>query len=785
MTKTAKGLLVFALTAAMIALAFCASRYGKPLETSAAANALEAAQALSASAEAALNSGSAKRIALSDADARSQNGTVSITAPGIYRVSGSLSDGQLEVNCEGSVALILDGVKIANSSGAALRVSNADHALIYLPEGSESVIVSGDARETTAEPQTDAALRVSNADQALIYLPEGSKSVIASADARETTEAEAEAQTGAALYARDSLSIAGGGKLTVGGYINNAVATTDHLTVLGGELEITAANNGLKGKDSVTILDGDIHIQSGNDGVKSDGGNVDIRGGALEIRSLGDGIDAEGNLSVADGRITIFAGEPESLPASADTTASDAEGSTPPDINAGAFLGNPGEGVPPDFDPSGMFPGISGETIQPNMPDFGAGAFPGNPGEGAPPNLDPLGAFPGNLGEAAPSEFDASGAFLGISGETIQPNMPNFGAEGFPGEGVPPDFAASGAFPGVSGETTLPVSDAEAPRTKARDSGRQGGERSDFAGRRDQGGLPNRFDGNQNGSAESDSGAKGLKSGGDLVILGGSVAVSATDDCVHANGSVTVQGGTLLLSSGDDGIHADERLTLSGGSVTVSRAYEGMEGSEILISGGAVSVTATDDGINASGGAQSPLFPFSAEAVSDDGQRPSLIISGGTVYVNANGDGLDSNGDLIIQGGSVVVDGPANGANGALDSGTENGGSLLVNGGTVLAIGASRMAESFDGDSAQCSFIKTLSQTASAGTRIAILDGDGTALFEHTSAKSFGSVVFSSPALSIGDVVTLVVGGQTQTVSIDSVSNGQSFSFGSWGGFRR
>ena len=709
MTKTAKGLLVFALTAAMIALAFCASRYGKPLETSAAANALEAAQALSASAEAALNSGSAKRIALSDADARSQNGTVSITAPGIYRVSGSLSDGQLEVNCEGSVALILDGVKIANSSGAALRVSNADHALIDLPEGSESVI--------------------------------------ASADARETTEAEAESQTGAALYARDSLSIAGGGKLTVGGYINNAVATTDHLTVLGGELEITAANNGLKGKDSVTILDGDIHIQSGNDGVKSDGGNVDIRGGALEIRSLGDGIDAEGNLSVADGRITIFAGEPESLPASADTTASDAEGSTPPDINAGAF--------------------------------------PGNPGEGAPPNLDPLGAFPGNLGEAAPSEFDASGAFLGISGETIQPNMPNFGAEGFPGEGVPPDFAASGAFPGVSGETTLPVSDAEAPRTKARDSGRHGGERSDFAGRRDQGGLPNRFDGNQNGSAESDSGAKGLKSGGDLVILGGSVAVSATDDCVHANGSVTVQGGTLLLSSGDDGIHADERLTLSGGSVTVSRAYEGIEGSEILISGGAVSVTATDDGINASGGAQSPLFPFSAEAVSDDGQRPSLIISGGTVYVNANGDGLDSNGDLIIQGGSVVVDGPANGANGALDSGTENGGSMRVNGGTVLAIGASGMAESFDGDSAQCSFIKTLSQTASAGTRIAILDGDGTALFEHTSAKSFGSVVFSSPALSIGDVVTLVVGGQTQTVSIDSVSNGQSFSFGSWGGFRR
>ena len=44
------------------------------------------------------------------------------------------------------------------------------------------------------------------------------------------------------------------------------------------------------------------------------------------------------------------------------------------------------------------------------------------------------------------------------------------------------------------------------------------------------------------------------------------------------------------------------------------------------------------------------------ESGADSGRY--LEISGGTLVINAEGDGLDSNGSLIMTGGTVVVEGP-------------------------------------------------------------------------------------------------------------------------------
>jgi hypothetical protein len=43
-------------------------------------------------------------------------------------------------------------------------------------------------------------------------------------------------------------------------------------------------------------------------------------------------------------------------------------------------------------------------------------------------------------------------------------------------------------------------------------------------------------------------------------------------------------------------------------------------------------------------------------------------VNGGTVVVNSEGDGLDSNGNAAITGGTVVVNGPEQAGNGALDA---------------------------------------------------------------------------------------------------------------------
>lgn len=202
-------------------------------------------------------------------------------------------------------------------------------------------------------------------------------------------------------------------------------------------------------------------------------------------------------------------------------------------------------------------------------------------------------------------------------------------------------------------------------------------------------------------------------------------ASSTSTKGIKSGGNLTITDGTITIKSADDGIHTDGTLIVSGGDINIIKSKEGMEGNQINID------------------------------------------SGSTIYVNANGDGLDSNGDLVIEGGSTVVDGPSNNGNGALDSGSENGGTIVCNAGTILAIGASGMAETFNSNSAPYSFIKNFSEMFTKETQISIYDENEKIIFEHISAKSFNSVVFSSPDLIPGHTYTISVGDKTETVTIN------------------
>ena len=706
MTKKGTAILISVLTLIMAAFVFYDFRFGKTPEekiteipTASAEDALQTAERLSSAAETARQNGTAKIITLADNGSTAsavgvqiQGNTVTITSPGVYSVSGRLTEGQLTVDCDDEVTLILESAEITNSSDAAICCSDAGHTLIYLPEGSINRLVSGAEQEITAISENE----------------------------------DSESASGAALYARDSLSLAGSGKLFAGGYINNAIAATDHLAVLGGELELEAVNNGLKGKDSVTVLGGTVSIHSGNDGIKANNdtdancGHIDIRGGEISIVSYGDGISAEKNLSIEDGVITVSAGDTASI------------GSEKPMRDFENLPGNMGGRPEAGFMPQdGEMP-----PERPNEPF--SGGFPGN---GEKPG------FPGAPGE-------------GIG--TMPPEPPDFGEKEING-GMPQGFPPQ-EYGGRMDDQTNPADNMHRP----------GKMRDDF---------PELSDRERSNDSDLEAGAKGLKSGGDLTVSGGSITVSSADDCIHANGSITVTGGAFLLRTGDDGIHADDTLTVTDGDITVSESYEGLEGRLVYLNGGSISVTASDDGVNAAGGSSVMFGGMPAQSAADNSSFPTLQISGGTLYVNADGDGLDSNGDLIVEGGTVIVDGPTNSGNGALDSGSESGGRILCNGGTVLAIGAPGMAESFGGDSTQCSFIKNFSKTMPAGTLISISDESGKTVFEHTSAKTFSSVVFSSPELVIGKTYTVTVGTETDTVTVESISNGDSYGLNPPGGF--
>lgn len=664
MNKTAKITLICVLILLLIGAAAYGVIHGHSLSAAATDhqsesvdNLLEYSRRLTESLEAGVSSGEVT-VTLADGASRASaaavsvaGDTVTIRTPGTYRLSGSLSDGQVAVDADGDVVLILDGVSITCAEDAAISILSADFVQVYLAEGSENFLQSGAETEITADA------------------------------------ADPEA-TGGALYSKADLTLDGEGSLTVRGYLNNGIASADNLLLLGGTLDVTAVNNGIKGKDSLTVTGGTITVLSGGDGLKSDNdtdagcGAVDIRGGSLSITSCGDGIQAQTDLTVSDGVINIIAG------------------------------GGAGDSVSVDL------------LLEGAMENWGE-MFSGTEGMEPPEDME------------RPEDMEAP-------------------AEGSFGGGKPGGFGRFGETDG----------------TESTESGFGfgGGMFGDFG---------DMFDLESSSSSSDDTSTKGLKSHGDLTITGGTITVSSLDDSIHADGSVTIAAGVLTLAAGDDGIHADGTVSISGGSIDIIQSHEGIEGHKILVSGGDVSLKAADDGFNANGGSTTGFFGGTATAASDD--LPLLRITGGTVYVSADGDGLDSNGDLIIEGGTVIVDGPTNSANGALDSGTESGGSLLVSGGTVIAVGASGMAETFDSASAQCSFAVTLSGTQAAGTEITVARSSGEVLFTHTSAKSFSSVVFSSPDLTLGETYLLTVGDSTTEVTLTDVSTGSSGGMGGWG----
>lgn len=254
-------------------------------------------------------------------------------------------------------------------------------------------------------------------------------------------------------------------------------------------------------------------------------------------------------------------------------------------------------------------------------------------------------------------------------------------------------------------------------------------------------------------SKDANTSQKGIKSDGDIKIGEAVLNISSADDALHASGSILVTDGTLTLSTSDDGIHADKILSISGGETAIVKSYEGLEGYEVMISGGSVSVTASDDGVNAAGGsdtASAEEMPASWKPGTES--TGTLTVSGGMLYVNAGGDGLDSNGSLYVTGGTVIVEGPLDNGNAALDRGDSAQCVAEITGGTVLAIGTTGMAINFDSGS-QCSGLVQIS--GEAGTTISVEDGSG---FSFTVSKAFQCLVYSSPFMTQGNVYQVTAG---------------------------
>ena len=259
-------------------------------------------------------------------------------------------------------------------------------------------------------------------------------------------------------------------------------------------------------------------------------------------------------------------------------------------------------------------------------------------------------------------------------------------------------------------------------------------------------------------TADESTSKKGLKAADSITIESGRLEIDSADDSIHSNNIIYLDGGTISVSSGDDGLHADNAIYINNGDISILKSYEGIESANITINNGNVLVSSSDDGINISG-----------ETDSD-----SLQINGGYVYVDAQGDGLDSNGSIYITNGTVVVNGPTENNNGALDY----DGTFKMTGGFLIAAGSSGMAQAPDQSSTQNSAMISFSQVMPAGTPVRITSDDGKELLTFKPAKDYQTIVVNSPELKKGTTYNIYYGGSSSGSDKNGLSEGGSYSGG-------
>ena len=309
----------------------------------------------------------------------------------------------------------------------------------------------------------------------------------------------------------------------------------------------------------------------------------------------------------------------------------------------------------------------------------------------------------------------------------------------------------------------------------------------------------------------------GFHATGSIVVDDGTITVNSGDDGFHAELDTVIHGGTILVEKSNEGLEG-KRVVVNGGDITVNASDDGAnaagsgdddsnaassnnDSSAAVNSGDDSSISGAADGKEPpqmppdteNGSDMQPSQDFDPENAPSDGNAPQdfdpgtapsdgdapqkmqggpggnselyIKITGGTLTVSADGDGLDSNGGLLVTGGTTIVYGPTSDGDSALDY----DGSAIVSGGILAAIGSAGMVESFDEASTQPVVTYYCTETKSADTIITLTDSDGSALFTVTPEKAYASIVLTCPEMKLDATYTLAAGTDNEEITLTDI----------------
>lgn len=187
------------------------------------------------------------------------------------------------------------------------------------------------------------------------------------------------------------------------------------------------------------------------------------------------------------------------------------------------------------------------------------------------------------------------------------------------------------------------------------------------------------------------------------------------DGAFYSKMSMNVSGGkegsgVLNINAENEGLDSELHLTVNGGNINIRSGNDGINTNE-----DGVSVTTVNGG------------------------SLNITVTGET----GEGDGIDSNGWLVINGGTVTAAACSNSADAGIDSDM----GIHINGGTVIASGS--MLDRIE-DNGQSYAVFSFTQRQDPKYAVTLKDANGKSLIEYNTDNYYSVLIFSSPELTEG-----------------------------------
>ena len=204
--------------------------------------------------------------------------TVTISAEGVYIVSGTLNDGQIVIDADDAakVQIVLKGASVTSSDSAALYVKSADKVFVTTAAGTENTLANGGSFTADGDTNVDGA-----------------------------------------VFAKDDITFNGSGSLVIDSPAGHGVVGKDDVKIAGGTVTINAANHGVQANDSVRVAEAAVTVNAqAKDGIhvsddadEEEGTESDsffyMSDGSLTISAGDDGIHADAEVLTEGGTIDV------------------------------------------------------------------------------------------------------------------------------------------------------------------------------------------------------------------------------------------------------------------------------------------------------------------------------------------------------------------------------------------------------------------------------------------------------------------------------------------------